>query len=404
MNSISPSRLLYGWLGAFFGLLFCISTEAAEPGQAYFNHLQTVKTRYGIKRIQDLLPFLPSELRANFVLMFKSRSLQEATYLAPRVILYSPQSDFIMTFNGDKSQEGFESIETVRFIHSENRFIFEEILFDGDLKSRMEFLSQKGETQRANYLLDRSTRTGPNPPVCRACHQSDPRPNWEHYSFWPGAYGQFDNAQLLNGRTVQDDPVDGAAKTYNNSAAAKSLPEFVALADRHPRYKSLVNLKSILKLGKDQSGRYGRSENSNLFTFTAHVSALNFKRIVRIMKSHRNYDQLKWTVFSYQKAICGGPEFSGYQDFLDYLSLRLNVRRNFLSMNFIEGKGNALTTPGLHLSELLYVLTTMDPPLRKYVTSTGKLLSTYNGVERSIPIQGFTCNELNLKYRSGSVE
>ena len=32
-----------------------------------------------------------------------------------------------------------------------------------------------------------------NPSRCLACHRNDPRPNWDHYFFWPGAYGGDDD-------------------------------------------------------------------------------------------------------------------------------------------------------------------------------------------------------------------
>ena len=41
-----------------------------------------------VRSVEEMLPLLPSELRANYTLAFASRSLQGATPSAPRAILF----------------------------------------------------------------------------------------------------------------------------------------------------------------------------------------------------------------------------------------------------------------------------------------------------------------------------
>ena len=36
-----------------------------------------------------------------------------------------------------------------------------------------------------------------NPPACRDCHGDDPRPIWDAYPVWPGAYGEVDDAATV---------------------------------------------------------------------------------------------------------------------------------------------------------------------------------------------------------------
>jgi len=138
--------------------------------------LMSAITTQHLNTIEDVAAFLPPEMKHyNYVVMFKSRSLQEASVTNPRIISYTPSARFVVTFNGgDPDMYGSDTIEMVQFDDKKSRFDFYELQFND---SGLPTLSQA------------------NPPRCLTCHQSaarldiDPRPNWEPYDSWPGAFG-----------------------------------------------------------------------------------------------------------------------------------------------------------------------------------------------------------------------
>ncbi|MBX3018871.1 MAG: hypothetical protein KF767_13355 [Bdellovibrionaceae bacterium] len=109
----------------------------------------------------------------NFVLIYRSQSLQESSFQAPRVLLFDPSGELVVTFNGHPQHRGYGKLELMQFRGDTMKFEFREIDF----------------TPNGPKLSDA------NPKTCLQCHQSaaragvDPRPNWEPYNVWPGAYG-----------------------------------------------------------------------------------------------------------------------------------------------------------------------------------------------------------------------
>ena len=70
-----------------------------------------------VDTVQALLPLLPRALRANFTLVYDSRSpfKDQITPAAPRVILFTDDARFILTFIGDPSAPGHDLVETMSF-------------------------------------------------------------------------------------------------------------------------------------------------------------------------------------------------------------------------------------------------------------------------------------------------
>jgi hypothetical protein len=68
-----------------------------------------------------------------------------------------------------------------------------------------------------------------NPQQCLGCHTaSDPRPNWEPYNQWPGAYGGND---------------DGAQPAYLTPGESRAeLDQFLQTGEARPRYRHLTDL------------------------------------------------------------------------------------------------------------------------------------------------------------------
>src|SRR5271169_4010700 len=100
-------------LGA--ALLFAVGARADGFDFAAFRAL--IEARQ-IRSVEELLPALPVSLRYRYALVFASRSLQGASSVNPRVVMYGADARFVITFNGEAAQRGFESVETMEFDES----------------------------------------------------------------------------------------------------------------------------------------------------------------------------------------------------------------------------------------------------------------------------------------------
>jgi hypothetical protein len=124
-----------------------------------------------VQTVAELAPLLPRELRANFTLVYDSRSpfKDQITPKAPRVILFADDGRFIVTFIGDPAAPGHDLVETMSFDDNTARF------------------------HLAAYVLPAAHRAGwaPSPAAanCGGCHGADPRPIYDSYPLWPGFYG-----------------------------------------------------------------------------------------------------------------------------------------------------------------------------------------------------------------------
>jgi len=197
------------------------------------------------------------EFFANYILMYKSRSLQQASFENPRAILMDLSAQFVFSFNGNKDQRGFNKLEIMQFRDDENRFEFREISFFEN--------GAKPSFSEAN------------PRKCMACHQSaerrvnDPRPNWEPYNTWPGAYGSTNGDLRVSTHDRNELTKRGGEAhliTDAEQEESKIAEFFGQVQPEHPRYKYLDK----------------NSYDVHLTTkFTQFTSNLNFRRVVRII-------------------------------------------------------------------------------------------------------------------------
>jgi hypothetical protein len=156
-----------------------IVPTAARSRAFDFAALQDLIETKHLRSIEQLLPALPASLRARYALVFASRSLQDARFEAPRVILYGIDAKFVVTFNGDADQRGFNTLETMEFNDETQQFQFREIIFPvSPSDSPLAVISD------------------PNPGRCQRCHGSPAHPVWDTLPLWPGVYGERYGAQL----------------------------------------------------------------------------------------------------------------------------------------------------------------------------------------------------------------
>lgn len=190
-----------------FGLLFLGSLPSFAQSFKYEDLVTLIETNQ-LQHLEDVLPLLPDELRSHYSLMRDSRSLQGATDVDPRVIMYGRNARLTCTFNGDSNQRGFDTIECFQFRDATDSFDFRQIQFP------------TGKNGLTHVEYSESNRSVDKKISCSFCHGADPRPNWDSYSHWPGAYG------------ADDDVLQEDAQRYKG---------FVANRDaHHPRYQWLI--------------------------------------------------------------------------------------------------------------------------------------------------------------------
>jgi hypothetical protein len=124
-----------------------------------------------VDSVEELVPLLPKELRANFTFVYKSRSPFHDSISPdyPRVILFTNDARFVLTFTGDERKPGANLLESLSFDEESARF------------------------RLRAYLLPAAERSGwkPSPEAanCSRCHGADARPIFDAYPLWPGFYG-----------------------------------------------------------------------------------------------------------------------------------------------------------------------------------------------------------------------
>jgi hypothetical protein len=193
-----PFALLICWL-AILGVGRAVG--ASEPSFTYEDVAGLIQQR-NLTSLEQLLPLLPESLRSSFTLMYDSRSLQAADARNPRAILFGKDASLVLAFNGDGAQRGFDDLEVIQYRPASRSFEMR----------RIQFPSPRNGFDKVQF-------SAANPPLCLGCHGRDPRPNWERYPVWPGAYGSED-----------DELTPGEEASYR--AFRKQQPA-------HPRYREL---------------------------------------------------------------------------------------------------------------------------------------------------------------------
>jgi hypothetical protein len=160
---------------AVLALSLAVSTGAAEAPftETRLRALLETDPTTGrpVDTVEALLPLLPEALRRNFALVYDSRSPFRADISRryPRVILFTDDARFILSFTGDPRRPDRDLIETMSFDDAAATFRLEA------------------------HLLPAAERSGWRPPAsalnCAGCHGADARPIYDSYPLWPGFYG-----------------------------------------------------------------------------------------------------------------------------------------------------------------------------------------------------------------------
>ena len=266
-----------------------IATFARANTSFEYEDLQKLIQSKQITTIEELIPQLPEEFRKQFILMHESQSLQPATPSHPRVITFGQNARLILAFNGDrKLSEGTPSGDnpylTLEVIQ------FRETVAGGLPRDRFDFF----EASFPTASRDKVTFSDVNPSKCMKCHTSDPRPNWEPYNIWPGAFGSLDSFMSKSKwyiNTVSKFPlaekwkiglpagIDEVVKIDEDEAFQRFKNNYLSL----PRYRSLMIT--------DQ-----KEISTNLLNFSESIGNLNFRRIARKIKVLPTYEKYKYAI------------------------------------------------------------------------------------------------------------
>jgi hypothetical protein len=179
-------------------ILFASAPTRADPSRTFtYEDLVALIQNKKITSIEELLPLLPTELRSSYVLLRQSRSQQSASADHPRVVLFGIDGSLTCAFNGDPGQKGYDSLECFQFRRSERRFDFRQIEFPSVANGL------------SSVMFSESKRAVLKNVSCSACHGDDPRPNWDGWQNWVGAYGaqnglgyeeRYEYFSFVNGR------------------------------------------------------------------------------------------------------------------------------------------------------------------------------------------------------------
>lgn len=186
--------------------LLALAAPAARADSLGFVSLQALIRTRDVGTVEELLAALPEAQRRNYALVFDSRSLQAASFENPRVILYGPDARFVLTFNGAPTQRGFRVVETLEFIAATGEFHTREL----------EFPERPGGAAAVRV-------SEVNPERCTRCHGGPPRPLWDSFPLWPGAYGERYGASLSDRERA-------------------GLARYLAQQPAHPRYRYLLDV------------------------------------------------------------------------------------------------------------------------------------------------------------------
>jgi hypothetical protein len=252
-----------------FLILFCCSSVFAEvvTVQSIRNSIRD----NNVRTMDEFISKLPADLLKNFTLMHDSKSLHGSSYEEPRALLFGKTGQWVVSFNGSASQAAGNMVEMMIYDPFTKTYAFHELDFS-----------------KETPVLHES------PSKCLACHGSIPRPIWDHYNNWPGAYGAVDDRYT--------------EKEY------EYLTAFIKKAPTHPRYKHLKNLKEGYTLSRPGI-RDGLTERSLVNRNRDMNIVLNQQRMHDVateLMNHNDFQKIKPLLF-YFLSKCYMPMNSTYQ-------------------------------------------------------------------------------------------
>jgi hypothetical protein len=254
----------------------------------------------------QFLACMPPELFSLYTLIHDSQSLQPASKRRPRVLLFQTETNLLMAFTTEGLPDGSRELlasevppmdfEVVQqrdrpsYQRPHNRFDYYRLAYD-------------------EHGLTAVAPDHPNPVTCLGCHQSrerprrgltdDPRPNWERYSDWPGAYASNDDFSSLSFLALYEQGFadfaaerDALLRRGEGGTDVEQYRERLALLDLLTAEHNPWPL-SLLDLGQYRILPLLRTNLRHNIRVTQYLGNLNFRRLARLMRSHPEWEQRK---------------------------------------------------------------------------------------------------------------
>lgn len=206
---------------------------------------------------------------SRYTLIPKSMSLQESSYENPRAVVYGGNGKTVMTFNGEKSQQGYGGLELMCFNELNSSFEFREILFPKEVTDEVDHLSE--QELNKPFVISQVNSSGMRD--CKQCHMSPARPNWDTYPVWPNVYGAIDDL-FFRGEEFRN-------QFYSSDSHSIKYTEF-----------ELRQWNQSAKKGRYEILDQSASDRPNLIAGKL-LTILNAKRIVSELASLEGFEDLK---------------------------------------------------------------------------------------------------------------
>lgn len=180
------------------------------PGEARYRAL--TKLLANADSTADLVPQLPEDLRANFTLVFATRSAQTSVDpVHPRVVMFGTDARLIVAFTGDPHGRDLDTVEVLRFRDDTRAFELAQFVLPAAVR-------------RDPALAAAARDNGaPNPRACLKCHGSDPRPIFDTYPVWPGFYGSAQDGFAASPTELADYRAFQAARDADPTSVYRGL-------------------------------------------------------------------------------------------------------------------------------------------------------------------------------------
>ncbi len=144
--------------------------------------------------ISQLLPALGDELRANFTLVYDSRSPHrgEIDPRFPRVVLFTGDGKLLLAFTGNPTGPAYDQLEVIHFDDRTSSFHTSRFILDAAVRRNPGLAAAAADNGR----LDDAS--------CTRCHGRDVRPIFDSYPLWPGFYGSLADRMSADARETRD--------------------------------------------------------------------------------------------------------------------------------------------------------------------------------------------------------
>ncbi len=244
--------------------------------------------RDDIKSVDDFLMALPPTVRQSMIFIADSRSLQESTVQAPRVLVKTPNSDVVLSFGTDPSLRGYDAIEMTVWNGKTAKVEMAELRFPAD--SSDERLRASGKVSVEH-----------NPQKCVVCHSEPRRWTIDPYRFWAGHIPWTEDA--LNKGSIE----------------VEWYKEFLRKVESgQPRWRALRPMETIAEIDQalERTGRYQIKSTQSETTQPNNTPSLDMShqfliyngcRIAHELAARPDWNKIKYAATAAVTQTCSDP-------------------------------------------------------------------------------------------------